>query len=61
MKSGLHIADIKEKLIKLENDNKIIVNAVSDCGLETEQIFRGAMMIPDESKYMMTIIVKEKH
>ena len=61
MKSGRHISDIKEKLIKLESNGKIIVNAVSDCGLETEQIFRGAMMIPDESKYMMTIIVKEKH
>ncbi len=60
MKSGKNLSDIKEKLVALENDEKKIkVWAVADCGMETEQIFRGAIMIPDESRYMLTIIVKE--
>jgi sirohydrochlorin cobaltochelatase/precorrin-2/cobalt-factor-2 C20-methyltransferase len=60
MKSGSHLTEIKEKLIPLEENDKIIVNAVIDCGMETEQIFTSAMSLPDDSKYMMTIIVKEK-
>ncbi|SDB05410.1 precorrin-2/cobalt-factor-2 C20-methyltransferase [Pseudobutyrivibrio sp. YE44] len=59
MKSGKQVAKIKEKLLALENQGEISVWAVADCGMETEQIFRGAMMIPDDSKYMLTIIVKE--
>ncbi|QFJ54305.1 precorrin-2 C(20)-methyltransferase [Pseudobutyrivibrio xylanivorans] len=58
MKSGKNIAAIKEKLIELELQGQISVCAVIDCGMETEQIFRSAMTIPDNSQYMMTIIVK---
>ena len=60
MKSGRNVASIKERLIELEQADKISVYAVVDCGMETEQIFNGAMMIPDDSKYMMTIIIKDK-
>lgn len=60
MKSGKNISEIKQKLVELEAAGKVTVNAVIDCGMETEQIFRSAMTIPDDSKYMMTIIVKEK-
>jgi len=60
MKSGKNISEIKEKLIPLEEAGKISVNAVIDCGMETEEIFTSAMTIPDDSKYMMTIIIKEK-
>jgi len=60
MKSGKNISAIKEKLIPLEEADKIIVYAVVDCGKETEQIYKGAMMIPEACKYMMTIIIKEK-
>lgn len=59
MKSGKEIGYIKSKLMELENLGLINVNAVIDCGMETEQIFKSAMMIPDDSNYMMTIIVKE--
>ncbi len=60
MKSGRNISAIKEKLIPLEEADKITVYAVVDCGMETEQIYNGAVMIPENSKYMMTIIIKEK-
>ncbi len=60
MKSGRNIAEIKEKLIPLEEAGKVSVYAVIDCGMETEEIFTSAMTIPDNSRYMMTIIVKEK-
>ncbi len=59
MKSGRNIAQIKEKLVELEAEGKINVYAVIDCGMETEKIFNSAMAIPDNSRYMMTIIVKE--
>ncbi|MBO6283559.1 MAG: precorrin-2 C(20)-methyltransferase, partial [Pseudobutyrivibrio sp.] len=60
MKSGRNISSIKERLIPLEEAGKIIVYAVVDCGMETEQIDNSAMTIPDDSRYMMTIIIKEK-
>lgn len=60
MKSGRNVASIKERLLELEQADKISVYAVVDCGMETEQIFNGAIMIPDDSKYMMTIIIKDK-
>ena len=60
MKSGRNVSDIKEKLIALEEAGRISVYAVIDCGMETEEIFKSAMTIPDDSKYMMTIIIKEK-
>ncbi len=59
MKSGRNLAAIKEKLLKLEASGKVQVYAVVDCGMETEEIYNGAMMIPDESRYMITIIVKD--
>ena len=60
MKSGRNIGQIKELLMEMEKTDDISVYAVIDCGMETEQIFKSAMMIPDDSKYMMTIIVKDK-
>jgi sirohydrochlorin cobaltochelatase/precorrin-2/cobalt-factor-2 C20-methyltransferase len=60
MKSGKNVADIKAKLMALEEAGKVDVYAVVDCGMETEEIFRTAMMIPDDSNYMLTIIVKSK-
>lgn len=60
MKSGRNVAKIKECLIKLEQEKDISVYAVVDCGMETEQIYKGAIMIPDDSKYMMTIIIKDR-
>ena len=58
MKSGKKIAAIREMLIDMEAQGKTSICAVIDCGMETEQIFTSAMTIPDNSRYMMTIIVK---
>ncbi len=60
MKSGKNVSAIKDKLVEMENAGSVNVYAVIDCGMETEQIFTSAMTIPDDSRYMMTIIVKEK-
>ena len=60
MKSGKNVSAIKDKLVEMENAGGINVYAVIDCGMETEQIFTSAMTIPGDSRYMMTIIVKEK-
>lgn len=60
MKSGGNISQIKEFLLEKEKTEDVEIFAVIDCGMETEQIFKGAIMIPDDSKYMMTIIVKDK-
>lgn len=60
MKSGKNLNEIKQKLVALEEQGLVDVYAVSDCGMETEQIFSSAMTIPEDSKYMLTIIVKEK-
>ncbi|WP_033154468.1 precorrin-2 C(20)-methyltransferase [Pseudobutyrivibrio ruminis] len=60
MKSGKNVSAIKDKLVEMENAGIVNVYAVIDCGMETEQIFTSAMTIPDDSRYMMTIIVKEK-
>jgi len=60
MKSGSHIKEIKEKLVEMENEGRVTVNAVIDCGMETEQLFTSATTIPDGSRYMLTIIVKDR-
>ena len=60
MKSGKNVAQIKERLLEMEQTDEISVYAVIDCGMETEEIFNGAIMIPDDSRYMMTIIVEDK-
>ncbi|MCR5417250.1 MAG: precorrin-2 C(20)-methyltransferase [Pseudobutyrivibrio sp.] len=59
MKSGKNITEIKEKLVQMEDDGLVSVHAVVDCGMETEQIYPNAITIPDDSRYMMTIIVKD--
>ncbi|MCR4694294.1 MAG: precorrin-2 C(20)-methyltransferase [Pseudobutyrivibrio sp.] len=60
MKSGKNLTAIKDKLVSLESQEKISVYAVVDCGMETEQIYKNAITIPDDSRYMITIIVKDR-
>lgn len=58
MKSGRDSADIREKLREKGFDK---VNAVCDCGLETQKIYRGAENIPDKCGYFtLFIAAKEK-
>ena len=58
MKSGRNISTIKRKLMEMEERGDAHIYAVVDCGMETEQIFTSAFALPDDVKYMMTIIVK---
>lgn len=58
MKSGKRLAELKNALIKLENDRQINVYAVSNCGLENEVVSVGAENISDEAGYLTVVIVE---
>ena len=55
MKSASHMKDVKETLRKGGKD----VQAVIDCGMPTEQIYRSLEEIPDDAGYFALVIVKE--
>ena len=58
MKSGRDSADIKDKLSQKGFNN---INAVCDCGLDTQKIYRGTENIPDKCGYFtLFTAVKEK-
>ena len=57
MKCARSMPYIKECLLRCEKD--IEVYAVSECGTADEMKFYGIDELPDDSGYMMTIIVKE--
>lgn len=58
MKSGRNSADIMDKLSQKGFDN---INAVCDCGLATQKIYRGTENIPDKCGYFtLFTAVKEK-
>ncbi len=55
MKSGSHMAEVKEILRKSGRD----VNVVENCGMPNEKVYRGVDEIPDEAGYFSLIIAKE--
>ena len=55
MKSASHMKDVKETLRKSGKD----VQAVIDCGMQTEQICRSLEEIPDDAGYFALVIAKE--
>ena len=57
MKCGKNLPRIKETLCRMEQTETIKVYAVSDCGMENEEVFIGASEIPVD-RYMTTIIVR---
>ncbi len=58
MKSGRNSADIMDKLSKKGFSN---INAVCDCGLDTQKIYRGMENIPDKCGYFtLFTAIKEK-
>ena len=59
LKCGKNLPGIKTILGRLERENGARVYAVSDCGLETERVYRGAGAIPETGNYMTTVIVKQ--
>ena len=55
MKSASHMKDVKETLRKGGKD----VQAVIDCGMPTEQVYRSLEEIPDDAGYFALVIAKE--
>ena len=55
MKSATHMKDVKETLRKGGKD----VQAVIDCGMPTEQVYRSLEEIPDDAGYFALVIAKE--
>ena len=55
MKSASHMKDVKETLRKSGKD----VQAVIDCGMPTEQVYRSLEEIPDDAGYFALVIAKE--
>ena len=54
MKSASHMREVREMLL----ESGLNVCAVSDCGMESEQIYRSAEEIPDDASYFTLIIAK---
>lgn len=59
MKSGGRLKEVRKRLEQLEQTGAVKVYAVSDCGMETEQICTDISRLPDTAGYFTTIIVKE--
>ena len=55
MKSASHMKDVKETLRMSGKD----VQAVIDCGMPTEQVYRSLEEIPDDAGYFALVIAKE--
>ena len=56
MKSASHMKDVKDTLRKSGRD----VQAVIDCGMATEAVYRDLEEIPDDAGYFALVIAKEK-
>ena len=59
MKTGRRGDEMKKYLTDLENRSGVKVFGASDCGLADERIYRGAAELPDDGRYMITLIVKD--
>lgn len=55
MKSASHMKDVKDTLRKSGRS----VQAVIDCGMPTEQVYRSLEEIPDDAGYFALVIAKE--
>ena len=59
MKSGRKAAELKKDLLDLEGRAGSKVFAASDAGMPSQRVFRGASELPEEGRYMTTVIVNE--
>lgn len=57
MKSASHMAEVKDLLRSSGRD----VQAVENCSMETEKVYRSVEEIPDDAGYFSLIIAKEHH
>lgn len=60
MKSGKRLAELKSKLIEIEDSDNYEVMAVSNCGMDNEIVTIGAENITEENGYLTVVIVKRK-
>ena len=58
MKSGRNISKIKKALKEYEDNRNSKIYAVSDCGTSDQKVYFGADEIPEDSGYMLTIMIK---
>ena len=61
LKGGRRLPELRRQLAELEAEGRAEVFAVSDCGMPQERLYRGAEALPEDGRYMLTVIVKEKH
>lgn len=59
MKSAGKIGEIKQKLLELEATGKTEVYAVTDCGMESQCIYRDIDELSEDTGYFTTIILKD--
>ncbi|MDO5389154.1 MAG: precorrin-2 C(20)-methyltransferase [Clostridia bacterium] len=59
MKSGGGIGDVKNKLIEMEEKGIAKAYAVTNCGMEGQEICKNIKELDENSGYFTTIIVKE--
>lgn len=59
MKSAGKISEVKQNLVELENAERMKAYAVTNCGMESEKIYRDIRTLDEEAGYFTTIIVKE--
>ena len=55
MKSASHMKEVKELLAKTNRQ----VQAVENCSMETERVYRNLSEIPDDAGYFSLIIAKK--
>ncbi|MDE5862827.1 MAG: precorrin-2 C(20)-methyltransferase [Lachnospiraceae bacterium] len=59
MKSGGRVREIKECLLRLEEEKGISVCAVANCGMENEVIYSDVRELDEQSGYFTTILVTQ--
>lgn len=60
MKTGRKGGEMKKYLTDLEKRSGAEVFGASDCGLPEEKTYGSASELPDEGRYMITLIVKDR-
>ena len=60
MKCGKEMPEIRAFLMRMEQEKKIRVCGVSDCGMPGERRYYSAGELPENGRYMTTVIVKER-
>lgn len=58
MKSGKKLLELKQVLVEAEKDENLDVRAVSNCGMQNEEITLGAKNLKAEQGYLTVVIVR---